>query len=528
MGLLVRLLLLAVLAVAGAERSPAAEGASLAEVLTRAIEDYQFQEYDRARAGFDAVLRAEPANPYALHYLGRLELETGHFGRAADLLEQQIATGYRFEGDAEMLADACLKAGRIGKAERVISDLLRAHPGKSSLIFLRARLRERQQRLDEALGDYAGLFSDSAHADAAHFQAGGIYYRMQAYRAAREQFSAVRAGSAYGAAAKQYLEALAPLLRPISLNVSVQAFHNDNPGAASSKRASGAIPSVTVPSFGTMAIAGITSAALEAGLHARLQLGYTYLNIAHRNKDARSNDFAMHSLSGTASWIFSPSWRLDATGSWQYNLLDRKRLSNVYTASLAAAYANEDPAWQGRFGIGATLKRHNASFGTPPYVTDMTYLDADSPFAEVALSRFFANGGYLQGSYRFEIERTLRNINPVLDQKSRDSRYRQHNLSASGHLPMSGSWRRLSLDVSASYFYRSYQYPQSGISLPSIKPGRYLRAIGTSADVMLSVLLWERGQLAFTAGYHREQTLSDARELSYRQNKYYGQLSARF
>lgn len=522
------IVLLFLILLPGAALAQEAKPQDLGVLLGQGIQDYQFQAFDQARQKLQAVLAVEPDNPYALHYLGRVEYETNHPQRAVELLEHQIRTGTRFEGDAELLANAYLRAGMLDKALNLAKQLHRSQPDQPSITFLLANVRETRGEYAEALKLYEHLVRNPGYADAARFQRGSIFMRHQAFHKANAEFAAIRKDGSYGQAATQYLDALRPAVQPLSLSATVQYFYNDNPGSASSVQAKGAIPSVTTPSAGSMAMLSLNTTSLDLGLHAHAQLGYSYLSIAHVNREAKANDFAMHMLQLIGTWVFNPNWTLTGVASAQRNLLDRMHLNDTYNGNLTIAYTPGSRRWQAHADLGISLKRHSNAFGRGYAVTDMTYLDADSPSAGFGGAWFFDNGASVQGSYLFQLERTLKNINPVLNQKSRDSYFRQHNLSASGHLPFTGSLSRLSLDASASYYYRSYLYQQSGITLPSIHPGRYLRAIGKSGDLVLNALLWKRWSLSLSAGIHWEQARSDARELSYRQKKYYGQISARF
>jgi hypothetical protein len=175
-------------------------------------------------------------------------------------------------------------------------------------------------------------------------------------------------------------------------------------------------------------------------------------------------------------------------------------------------------------------KRHNHAFGAAGATVDMQYLDANSPT--------FGAGGYLVYSDYYAVlsldysllwERTLTNTNAVLNEKAQDSVFREHSLSINHHLPLDGLvYQGLSFDVSLAYSFRNYLNPQSGTSLPSIRPGNYFTAETSTAGAKLLYDIGTSYHLNTVLGYDWANATSQATELSYKQTRYYVQLSGSY
>ncbi len=498
-------------------------------LLGEAIEDINFQSFDEAERKLKQVLAAEPNNPYAMYYMGSLLIQTKRAAEAIPYLEYSVQSEPRFEGDEKLLASAYMGANLPEKALPIYRSLFDKEPENEEYTFLYAQALEKSGETDFALKLYGKLIANKgAYADASIFQTGVIVVNLGAYKHASTTFRHINAKSAYGDAAASYISSLKPATKPISLFVSYEYFYNDNPGSVTSTYAKGAV--VQAPpkgSTGGTAIASFSTSAWEISERLQTRLAYTVFDTAHTETIAQSNDVTGHFITPSMTYAFSSGLKLEIKPEYQIINLGKYNLSNNYGGTLTLRYNTPDRMKNGYINASFFRKYYNENFGEAGATVNMQYLDSNSPMLGTGGSMVYSSlNSVFSVDYSLLLERTLDNTNAVLNEKAQDSVFREHSLTLSNHLPLDNILKESSLDVSAAYIFRNYLNPQSGTSLPSIKPGNYLTASTTKASVKFLGKLWR--ELNFTIGFDWAKATSHATELTYAQNRYFGQLSYSF
>ncbi len=503
-------------------------------LLGESIQDINFQDFDKAETKLKTVLEAEPNNRYAKFYMGSLLYQTSRPAKAIPYLEDVLSSDLRFEGDSALLAACYLAADMPEKALPIYEALLAEDPSNEANAFQYATALEKTGESERAKAYYQSIIeAQGQYADAARFQLGIIKMQLGAYRSASDQFRQIDPKSAYGPTAKSYLDALAPTLKPVSLFVSYEYFYNTNPGSATSTFAKGAV--IQTPpkaSRGQTVSASLFTGAWEISDRIQSRFSYTYYGTFHTDSSAKSNDFVGHFVTPSASLAITPEWKLEGKIEYQLFDLGKHRLSMNYGGTLSLNYARTDGRRSAYASLNYMRKRYTNNFGDPGIQVDMTYLDANSPTLGLGGSITYSSlNAVLGADYKLLFERTLENTNPLLNEKSRDSAYREHSITLNHHLPFGGfvsMLDKLSMDISLGYSYRGYRYQQSGTSLPSIKPGNFLTAVTRKASGKFQYLLWPKYSLNLAAGADWARAKSSSTELSYQQARYFGQLSASF
>jgi len=500
-------------------------------LLGEAIEDINFQDFEIAEQKLTQVLKVEPENPYAKYYMASLLSQTKRPAAAVPLLESIKPSANLFPDFYTLLASVYLSADLPKKALPIYQQMYEDDMSDSERAFQYANALEQAGDIDLALAYYHLLTSkDTPYTDAAHFQIANVYMQLGANQTAYHELSHLKQSEAYGATAIAYQESLEGSFRPISIFLSGEYFYSDNPGAISSTYAKGAVPQVAAQgSAGQTLIASLSSMNWEISPHWQSKFAYTYFASFYTESFAKSSEFTGHFFTPSITYALSPQWQIEGKLDYQLLFLGPNKLSNNYGAGISVNYTTKDQVYNAHASLNYTLKRHNPAFGDAGATINMQYLDANS----TAL----AAGGYLIYSdynavfsldYNLLLENTLSQSNPILSEKAKDSEFREHTLSLNHHLPFAGDYEGLSFDISLSYSYRNYLNPQSGTSLPSIKPGNYFTAETTNAGVKIQYLVYPEYNINVALGVDSNQGKSQAVELSYAQTKYYGQISGSY
>ena len=502
------------------------EQSDLGLLLGEAIEDINFQSFDEAENKLMQVLAAEPNNPYAMYYMGSLLIQTKRPAEAIPYLEYSVQSEPRFEGDQKLLASAYMGADLPEKALPIYRSFYASDPDNEEYIFLYAQSLEKNGEADFALKLYEKLITNNgAYSNASIFQKGVMEVNLGAYQHAISTLQRIDSQSAYGNAATSYITSLEPATKPVSLFVSYEYFYNDNPGSATSTYAKGAVVQADPKgSTGGTAIASVSTAAWEISERLQTKLAYTVFDTAHTEALAQSNDITGHFISPSMTYAFSPSLKLKFKPEYQVINMGEYNLSNNYGGTVTLRYNTADRMKNGYINAGFFKKFYNESFGNPGASVNMQYLDSNSPMIGAGGSMVYSSfNSVFSVDYSLLLERTLDNTNAVLNEKAQDSVFREHSLTLSNHLPLNQVLKDTSLDVSVGYIFKNYLNPQSGTSLPSIKPGNYLTASTTKASVKFLGKLWK--DINFTIGFDWAEATSHATELAYSQKRYFGQLS---
>ncbi len=500
-------------------------------LLGEAIEDINFQDFDIAERKLTQVLQVEPENPYAKYYMASLLTQTKRAKEAVPYLESIKDSANLFPDYQRLLASTYMAAGTPEKAIPIYKAMLEENPLDEENMFQYANALEQNGEYNRAMAYYHQLIkTDSAYADAAHFQLANIMMIFGANRHANEQFGRIADTSAYAATVKAYQTSLAPALKPFGLYLSAEYFVNDNPGSASSTYAKGAVPQAAPQSSaGQTWVASLSSAAWEINYKLQTKFAYTYYTTLYRESFAKSNDFTGHFFAPTLTYAFSPQLKLEGKIDYQILNLGEYNLSHNYGGALNLRYTAKDSLSSWYASISYIRKRYNQAFGDVGAKVNMQYLDANSPTLGAGGYIIYSDAGAMFSmDYSLLFERTLTNTNAVLNEKAQDSVFREHSLSLNHHLPLDTISQGLSFDVSAGYTFRNYLNPQSGTSLPSIKPGNYFTAQTTTASAKIQYGMGTAYNLNVVLGYDWTKATSQATELSYDQTRYYTQLSGSF
>jgi hypothetical protein len=463
--------------------------------------------------------------------MGSLLSQTKRAIAAIPYLESVKDFSDLFPDYQHLLTSTYMSAGMPKKAIPIYKAMLEKNPFDSENIFQYANALEQSGEYDYAIVYYHQLTKEnSSYADAANFQLGNIMMLFGANRHANALFSHIADTSAYASTAKKYQVSLAPALKPFNLYLSTEYFINDNPGAASSTYAKGAVPqAVAKSSAGQTWVASLSSASWEINYRLQTKLAYTYYTTSYRENFAKSNNFTGHFFAPTLTYAFSPQLKLESKFDYQVFNLGEDNLSNNYGVALNLRYNAKDNLSSWYTSLSYMRKRYNHAFGSVGAKVDMQYLDANSPTigagGYIVYSDYYA---VLSIDYSLLFERTLKNTNAVLNEKAQDSVFREHNLSINHHLPLDTISQGLSFDVSMGYTYRNYLNPQSGTSLPSIKPGNYFTAQTTTVNTKIQYDIGTAYNLSVILGYDWVKASSQATELSYAQTRYYTQLSGSY
>ncbi len=500
-------------------------------LLGEAIEDINFQDFDIAEKKLTQVLESEPENPYAKYYMASLLAQTKRAKTAIPYLESIKDYSNLFPDYQHLLTSTYMAANMPEKAIPIYKSMLEQNPFDFENIFQYAIALEQGGQYDYAMVYYHQLTqSNSPYADAAHFQLGNMMMAFGANRHANAQFNQIETTSVYATTAKEYQASLVSTLKPFSLYLSAEYFINDNPGSASSTYAKGAVPQAAPQSSaGQTWVAALSSTAWEVNYKLQTKFAYTYYATTYNENFAKSNNFTGHFFAPTLTYTFSPQLKLEGKLDYQIFNLGEDNLSNNYGGSLKLNYNAKDNLSSLYASLSYMRKRYNHAFGAVGFEVDMQYLDANSPTLGTGGYIIYSDtGAMLSIDYSLLFERTLTNTNAVLNEKAQDSVFREHSLSLNHHLPLSTIYQGISFDVSAGYTYRNYLNPQSGTSLPSIKPGNYFTAQTTTASTKIQYNISTTYNLNVVLGYDWAKATSQATELSYTQTRYYTQLSGSY
>ncbi|MGH8278157.1 MAG: tetratricopeptide repeat-containing sulfotransferase family protein [Gammaproteobacteria bacterium] len=135
----------------------------IVELIGRAISEQQRGRFTRAEPLFNEVLRREPAQPDALHFLGLLEFQTGRSQSGLEKMRRSVQLAPRNAGFAHNLASALLSSELGAEAIDQYHHCLELEPGNADACQGLAMALSLMQRpvdavsvLLEALGKHSG------------------------------------------------------------------------------------------------------------------------------------------------------------------------------------------------------------------------------------------------------------------------------------------------------------------------------------------------------------------------------------
>jgi len=493
-----------------------------------AVLDYQFQDYDQAKKKFETILKSTPGNITAHYYLGIILQQEGKYDEAIRHLEIAAKASPPAEGVEETLANTYLAAGKAQKALPYFKKRHKTKPQDEHIAFQYAKALEGAGEVERAARIYRAIIQKKGKmADAARYRLGQMLSNLGAYASAVELMRAINPSSPYSGVAKSYLDALEPVTRPVSTFASAEFFFDDNPGTNSSVLTG--TKSVVPGSQGITFIGALNTRAFEMTDHWRAKLGYLYYGTFYRENLAKDNDFVGHFIQPSLGYRLNSNMDIELKSDAQFFYFGHQRLSTNIGGTLTGTYhlpagnlVNLHTAYLRKW-----FSDHFSSSGT---VTSLKYMDANSWSAGVGGTLTApAWEGTLVMDYTFNDERT-RNTSVgglQLAQKSRDNRFREHVIRADTTLPFTGFLSRVAVLGNMRYSYKDFPNLQTG-ALYSDVAGQHIKAASLTLGVQLQATIWEKAGLNVSAGYERTTSHSQTATLTYRTNRYFGQLSASF
>jgi tetratricopeptide (TPR) repeat protein len=176
--------------------------APFAALIDRALALHRAGDLSAARAGYEAVLRRDPANFDALHMLGLVLVQQGEGGRGAELIERAVAANPGVAAAHVNLAMALVALGRFEAALAASERALALQPASADAHINRGNALLALARPDEALAAYDAALALRPADPQAH------YNRANALRDLGRLDAAVMGYDAAVALRPGYLEAL--------------------------------------------------------------------------------------------------------------------------------------------------------------------------------------------------------------------------------------------------------------------------------------------------------------------------------
>ncbi|MDX8396053.1 MAG: tetratricopeptide repeat protein [Mariprofundaceae bacterium] len=525
-----------------------AHAASLDELLKDAIQDYQFQDNEEAKAKFNHILELAPGNIMSHYYLGTILMTEEKADQAIPHLEHVYNAPTPVAGIEAALAKAYDAAKKPKKALPIYKKLYDKDPTNDANAFQYAKALQAVDNIEQAKKMYTDLIEKKGkYADHARYQMGTLYTNGGSYATAVSMFKAIDPNSPYGGAAKQYMDALTPATKPISLYVSGQYFYNDNVAGSSSTAKDIGAASTTSTSDGGQGwtvIAALNTRKFEATEQLRFKLGYLFYGMLYNSETGFSgNDFKGHFINPSVSFHPDPSLDFELKGDLQYFDYNHSLLSHNYGATFTASKRFKDTPHSANINASYLQKFHTKTYaGT----TSLAYLDANNYSFGFGGNLGTEWGGTLTLSYKFsdDVPTNGSDKDISLANKSRDNRSRSHTLSTSARIPFPektfGSYiSKLTLAPSISYTKKNFlnkltadtSYTDvQGTSLQGTTVGSNSTTIGIelSASPLKDYDPLKKYNITLATGYEHSKSSSKATSLSTKSNKYYGTLSASF
>jgi len=175
------------------ERRP--ESLTVGEALGRALELQRSGELGPAERLLSAVLRAEPENPDALHFLGVLRYQQARREEAIALIRRAVAISPDYADAHNNLGNILKVEGQREAAERAYRRTLEIAPGHPDALNNLGLLLKAADRLEEALEAFDRAIATAPRHTTAHYNRGNtlVYLgrheeAVEAYRRAIEVF----------------------------------------------------------------------------------------------------------------------------------------------------------------------------------------------------------------------------------------------------------------------------------------------------------------------------------------------------
>jgi len=512
-----------------------------ADLMQDAVMDYQFQDFKEAENKFRKLLEQHPDDISAHYYMGLVLQQNGKLKEAIKHLElvKFKSKDTPVDGIDDALASAYIAADMPEKALPIYKKKYTADKKDDAVALTYAKALQSSGDIPEARAIYRALIEkNSAQKDAARFQMAQSFVASKAYATAMDELKEIDEKSPYGSAAKSYMDALAPAIKPISLYLSSEWYYHDNPGSASSSRLPGTTIETTPGSQGLTQIAALNTRAFEWTEKLKVKIGYLYYGMLHRAKKAKTNDFVGHFINPELTYQATKNINVALKGDIQFFYFAHQKLSFNTGGTLTTTWADDrgdNIALNGNF-IAKNYTNHFFSSGATPAdlstTTSLAYLDARTIGLGIAGTVVGPDGkGSLSVEYGFNMERPthINSADATLAAKSSDSKYNEHSVRVNGSIPFPGKYSQFSLAGNYSYSYKDYRNKQDagGLLYPEI-PGQFITAVSSTFGVKLQIsdFVKIRGRgISASFGYEHNKAHATAPSLSYKSNKYMGSFS---
>lgn len=494
-------------------------------LLQQAIEHYQFQDFESAEKGLMQVLQSEPDNPTAHYYLGLALHQNGKAAEAVPHLEKAAQSDNPPEGIRQTLANAYLSAGQPEKALPYFQEQHQASPDDEAIAFQYASALQSAGREGESSAIYRSLIEKNGdYASGSRYQLGSTLTEFGAYSSAVEMFKAIDPKSAYGEAAKMYIEALNPVTRPLNTYASVEYFYNDNPASSSST-----LTGTTTTgggSLGATFIAQVSTRAHQINDRLQAKLSYLYYGTFYAKTAAKDSDFVGHFINPSLNYHITAQDTIEIKGDVQFFYFNQQKLGTNYGGTITGTH-NYKAGHSTNVHAGIISKSHNSNYNIGGAIISLKYLDGLT-WSAGAGGTFTPSsdwGGNLSVDYTFNDEHTKSNADATVNAKASDSRAREHSMKADLTLPLTGMLSRISVIGNVSYSYKSYLNSQSG-NLYDDVTGSKITFASLTWGAKLQAALWKKYNLNLVAGLEKNKSRSHTSSLTYESNRYYAQLTA--
>jgi len=509
-------------------------------LMDEAVRDFQFQDYQLAEGKFKTELKSSPNNMTAHYYLGIIYQQQKKYDLAIKHLEIVAKAPVKAEGIDATLARTYLDAGKPEKALPILQEQYKKNANNEQAAFDYAKALEATNHTDEAAETYQQIIDKKGPlADASKYQLGQLLSNLGAYTSAVEFMQAINPSSPYGGVAKNYQDALLPATKPLSLYLSSEFFYNDNPGTSSSSLTPGTTASANSNkgSQGATVIGALNSRSFEPSYRTRIKFGYLYYGTFYQQPFAKDYNFVGHFINPSIGYKINTNTDIELKGDAQFFFYNQQKLSQNYGGTLTTTYKSDRNSINLHMGF---LKKnftdqYKSQSGTPSIttITSLAYLDANT--SSIGLGGTLTApkwGGSITADYTYNMEKMTRtgDNNPVIAAKAKDSEFREQAIRLNTVLPLSLQPSRLAILGGMNYSYKDYINAQSGnpSSLYPTLGGQRIHSILLTYNAQAEIHLWEKYGINLNLGFEQSNSHSQAAALTYKSNRYFGQLSGSF
>jgi len=166
-------------------------------------------------------------------------------------------------------------------------------------------------------------------------------------------------------------------------------------------------------------------------------------------------------------------------------------------------------------------------------ITSLDYLDANT--SSIGLGGTLTAPkwqGSITADYTYNIEKMTRtgDNNSVIATKAKDSEFREQAIRLNAVLPLSLQPSHLAILGGMNYSYKDYINAQSGnpLSLYPTLGGQRIHSILLTYNAQVQMHVWDKYGINLNLGFEQSNSHSQAAALTYKVNRYFGQLSGSF